>query len=55
LFGLAVDEVTQVLRGDRHRLLEPAAGDGRRRFLAGYYDDDGRRIPVLECRHLPEL
>lgn len=53
-FGLAVDEVTQVLRGDRRRWQEPVAGDPRQRFLAGYYDEDGRRIPILEYRHLPE-
>lgn len=55
LFGLAVDEVTQVLRGYRRRLEEPMAGDPRQRFLAGYYADDDRRIPILECHHLPEV
>lgn len=55
LFGLAVDEVTQVLRGYRRRLQEPVTGDPRQQFLAGYYADDDRRIPILECHHLPEV
>jgi len=55
LIGLAVDDVTQVLRGDR-RFWQKPSGDGpRQRFLAGYYTGDERRIPILECDHLPGL
>jgi chemotaxis signal transduction protein len=55
LIGLAVDDVTQVLRGDRRFWQEPSGDSPRRRFLAGYYTEDKRRIPILECDHLPGM
>ncbi|MDD4052877.1 MAG: chemotaxis protein CheW [candidate division Zixibacteria bacterium] len=55
LIGLAVDDVTQVLRGDRRFWQEPSGDSPRQRFLAGYYTEDERRIPILECDHLPGI
>lgn len=55
LIGLAVDEITQVLRGNRRFWQTPSDHDPRQRFVAGYYTDDERRIPILECNHLPGL
>jgi purine-binding chemotaxis protein CheW len=55
LVGLAVDEVTQVLRGERRFWQEPSGDTPRQHFLAGYYTEDERRIPILECNHLPGL
>jgi purine-binding chemotaxis protein CheW len=53
LIGLAVDEVTQVLRGERRFWQESSGDSPRPQSVAGYYAGEERRIPILECDHLP--
>ncbi len=55
VLGLEVDEITEVLRGERRHMTSAAPGTPDYGHLAGVYDDGVQRVAVLDCRRLPTI